>query len=97
VRAEKETEGMTLVSMRHSALQFRLCPYSRPQFPLGPYTVSQKGFPHSASRPARSLFSAAIAVSSVAAGVLFGFSDGLQSLVRLAALIQCGKHQIGIH
>src|ERR1019366_7490494 len=41
--------------------------------------------------------SAAIAVSFVAACVLFGFFDGFQSLVRLAAFIQCGKHQIRIH
>ena len=69
------------------------------QFPLHPftYTVSQKGLLHRASRPAGSLFRAAIAVSSVAAGVVFGFSDRLQLLVRFAALIQCGKHQIGIH
>src|SRR5450759_2751328 len=67
---EKETEGVTLVSARHSP----------PAIPIAPLH-----------------FSAAIAVSSVAACVLFGFSKGLQSLVRLAALIQCGKHPIGTH
>ena len=46
---------------------------------------------------AGSVVHAAIAVSSLAAGVLLGFPNGLQSLVRFAALIQCGKHQIGLH
>src|ERR1019366_9534729 len=68
-------------------------------FPRAPHaerrwTLSQIDSPCGPGCPSTS---EAIAVSFVAACVLFGFSDGLQSLVRLAAFIECGKHQIRIH